>query len=36
MDNTDMPDEILELLAVFPQPLRTTQSVEFGPAPVKP
>ena len=36
--NTNMPDEILELLALFPQPLRTTQSVEFGPgpAPAKP
>lgn len=29
--NTDMPEEILELLALFPQPIRTTQSVEFGP-----
>ncbi len=32
--NTDMPDEILELLALFPQPVRTTQSVEFGPGPM--
>jgi len=32
--NTNMPDEILELLALFPQPVRTTQSVEFGPGPV--
>jgi ClpP class serine protease len=29
--NTDMPEEFLELLALFPQPIRTTQSVEFGP-----
>lgn len=29
--NTDMPEDILELLALFPQPVRTTQSVEFGP-----
>src|SRR5215471_348398 len=29
--NTDMPEEFLELLALFPQPVRTTQSVEFGP-----
>ena len=28
---TDMPEDILELLALFPQPIRTTQSVEFGP-----
>jgi len=26
-----MPEEILELLALFPQPVRTTRSVEFGP-----
>ena len=32
--NTNMPDEILELLALFPQPVRTTQSVEFGPGPL--
>jgi ClpP class serine protease len=29
--STNMPNEILELLALFPQPLRTIQSVEFGP-----
>ena len=34
--NTNMPDEILELLALFPQPVRTTQSVEFGPGPAPP
>jgi ClpP class serine protease len=34
--NTNMPDEILELLALFPQPVRTTQSVEFGPGPTPP
>jgi len=33
--NTNMPDEILDLLALFPQPVRTTQSVEFGPGPVQ-
>jgi len=32
--NTNMPDEILDLLALFPQPVRMTQSVEFGPGPV--
>jgi ClpP class serine protease len=34
--NTNMPDEILELLALFPQPVRTTRSVEFGPGPTPP
>ena len=29
--NTNMPQEILELMALFPQPLRTSDSVEFGP-----
>ncbi len=29
--STEMPEEILELLALFPQPVRTTQSVEYGP-----
>ena len=29
--STDMPDAMLDLLALFPQPLRTAQSVEFGP-----
>src|SRR5215471_801571 len=33
--NTNMPDEMLDLLALFPQPVRTTQSVEFGPGPVQ-
>jgi len=28
---TDMPPEILDLLELFPQPVRMTQSVEFGP-----
>jgi len=32
--NTNMPEEILDLLALFPQPVRMTQSVEFGPGPV--
>ncbi len=27
----EMPQEMMDLLALFPQPLRTTQSVEFGP-----
>jgi ClpP class serine protease len=31
--STNIPEEILELLALFPQPLRTSQSVEFGPDP---
>jgi hypothetical protein len=31
--STDMPQAMLDLLAMFPQPLRTTQSVEFGPGP---
>jgi ClpP class serine protease len=29
--STDMPEAMLDLLALFPQPLRTAQSVEFGP-----
>jgi ClpP class serine protease len=29
--STDMLEEVIDLLALFPQPLRTTQSVEFGP-----
>jgi ClpP class serine protease len=29
--NTDMPQDVLDLLALFPQPVRVTQSVEFGP-----
>jgi len=29
--STDMPPEMLDLLALFPQPVRMTQSVEFGP-----
>ena len=29
--NTDMPPEMLDLLDLFPQPVRMTQSVEFGP-----
>ncbi len=31
--NTAMPQEILDLLALFPQPVRMNQSVEFGPRP---
>jgi ClpP class serine protease len=31
--NTHMPQEVLDLMALFPQPVRTTQSVEFGPRP---
>jgi ClpP class serine protease len=31
--NTKMPQEVLDLMALFPQPVRTTQSVEFGPRP---
>jgi ClpP class serine protease len=30
--NTDMPEEILELMALFPQPVRITESVVFGPS----
>jgi ClpP class serine protease len=29
--NTDMPQDVLDLLALFPQPVRMNQSVEFGP-----
>lgn len=29
--NTAMPEDILDLMALFPQPVRTNQSVEFGP-----
>jgi len=29
--STEMPEAMLDLLALFPQPLRTTQSVEYGP-----
>jgi ClpP class serine protease len=29
--NTDMPPEILDLLELFPQPVRMTQAVEYGP-----
>lgn len=29
--NTDMPEEMLDLMALFPQPVRMSQSVEFGP-----
>ena len=29
--NTNMPQEVIDLMALFPQPVRTTQSVEFGP-----
>ncbi len=29
--NTNMPSEMLDLLTLFPQPVRMTQAVEFGP-----
>ena len=29
--NTDMPQDVMELLTLFPQPVRMSQSVEFGP-----
>ena len=29
--STEMPEEILDLMVLFPQPVRMTQSVEFGP-----
>jgi ClpP class serine protease len=29
--NTNMPTEVLDLLQLFPQPVRVNQSVEFGP-----
>jgi hypothetical protein len=29
--NTNMPAEVLDLLQLFPQPVRMNQSVEFGP-----
>ena len=29
--NTSMPQDILDLLALFPQPVRTSTGVEFGP-----
>ena len=29
--STDMPEEILDLLVLFPQPVRMSQAVEFGP-----
>lgn len=29
--NTNMPPEVLDLLQLFPQPVRMSQSVEFGP-----
>ena len=29
--NTEMPEEILDLMALFPQPVRVSQSVEYGP-----
>ncbi len=31
--NTNMPEEIYELMSLFPQPLRREPSVEFAPAP---
>jgi ClpP class serine protease len=31
---TNMREDILELMSLFPQPVRTHQSVEFGPRPV--
>lgn len=32
---TDMPAELLELMTYYPQPIRRTQSVEFGDEPVR-
>lgn len=29
--NTSMPQDVLDLMALFPQPVRTSQGVEFGP-----
>jgi ClpP class serine protease len=29
--NTSMPQDVLDLLSLFPQPVRTSQGVEFGP-----
>lgn len=31
--STDLPDEVAELMALYPQPVRTTPSVEYVPAP---
>lgn len=31
--STQMPQDVLDLMSLFPQPVRTTQSVEFGPRP---
>nr|WP_298724217.1 ATP-dependent Clp protease proteolytic subunit [uncultured Ferrovibrio sp.] len=30
---TDLPDEVADLMALYPQPMRTTPSVEYGPTP---
>lgn len=34
--NTDLPYEVAELMALYPQPVRTTPSVEFVPPPRRP
>jgi hypothetical protein len=31
--NTDMPSDILDLLALYPQPMRTQGGVEYLPGP---
>lgn len=31
--STDLPDEVADLMALYPQPVRTTPSVEYVPAP---
>ena len=29
--NTQIPEDVLDLMALFPQPIKMSQSVEFGP-----
>ncbi len=31
---TEMPQDVIELMSLFPQPVRTSQGVEYGPRPV--
>ena len=31
--NTDMPEDILKMMALYPQPTKQTPSVEYLPAP---
>jgi ClpP class serine protease len=33
---TDMPEEVLELMALYPQPMRTMPTVEYLPTPPRP